>query len=50
MADITTELNTIYNDWMGFEIRFPIHDAIEKINNELNDQDEGIVEEGENSG
>ena len=41
MADIVTELNTIYNDWMGYEIRFPIHDAIKKINDQLNEQDDG---------
>lgn len=42
MAQITTELNTIANYWMGEEIRFPIHDAIEKINTQLEEQNEGI--------
>lgn len=50
MADIVTELNTIYNEWMGIDIRFPIHDAIEKINDELNAQDEGTTQEGETNG
>ena len=50
MADIVTELNTIYSNWMGVDIRFPIHDAIEKINNELNAQDEGNVQEVETNG
>lgn len=50
MADIVTELNTIYNEWMGIDIRFPIHDAIEKINDELNTQDEGMTQEGETNG
>lgn len=50
MADIVAELNTIYNNWMGVDIRFPIHDAIEKINNELNAQDEGNTQEVETNG
>lgn len=50
MADIAAELNTIYNKWMGHEIRNPIHDAIEKINDQLNEQDEGIVQEVESNG
>ena len=50
MADIVTELNTLYNNWMGVDIRFPIHDAIEKINDELNAQDEGNTQEVETNG
>lgn len=50
MADIVTELNAIYNNWMGVDIRFPIHDAIEKINDELNAQDEGNEQEVETNG
>ena len=49
MADILSELNTIENDWMGHEIRFPIHDAIEKINKQLDEQDAGIEDDGEAS-
>lgn len=39
MADIVEELNAIDKYWMGHEIRFPIHDAIEKINDQLDEQD-----------
>lgn len=42
MAYITEELNTIYNYWLGEEIRFPIHDAISKINDQLEMQNAGI--------
>lgn len=44
MAEITLELNTIFNDWMGYEIRMPIHDAIKKINDQINEQDAGEEE------
>lgn len=44
MADIVAELNTIHNDWMGYEIRYPIHDAIKKINDQINEQDAGNEE------
>jgi hypothetical protein len=50
MAKITRELNTIDNKWFGHEIRFPIHDAIEKINIQLEEQNAGIKPEEEEKG
>lgn len=50
MAQITRELNTIKNKWFGHEIRFPIHDAIEKINTQLEEQNAGIKPEEEEKG
>ena len=42
MARITQELNTIYNYWLGEEIRFPIRDALYKINEQIELQNAGI--------
>lgn len=47
MANITTELNTIENRSKGEHIRFPIHDAIQKINQQIEDQNAGIKQEDE---
>ena len=47
MARITEELNVINNHWLGEEIRFPIHDAIDKINIQLEEQNAGIDPEEE---
>lgn len=49
MADIVTELNAIYNNWMGVDIRYPIHDAIKKVSDQLDEQDEGTEQEGGDS-
>lgn len=50
MAKITRELNTIDNNVLGSEIRFPIHDAIEKINIQLEEQNAGIEPEDQEEG
>lgn len=50
MARITRELNIIENKWFGHEIRFPIHDAIEKINTQLEEQNAGIGPEDQEEG
>lgn len=41
MADITYELNIIKNKRYGEDIRNEIHDAIDKINKQLDAQDAG---------
>jgi hypothetical protein len=41
MADIFNEMQIIANYWMGYDIRLPIHDAIENINDQLEAQNEG---------
>ena len=41
MADITYELNIIMNKRYGVDIRNEIHDAIDKINKQLDAQDAG---------
>ena len=38
MANITTELNKIANSVYGREMRSALHDAIEKVNDDVNDQ------------
>ena len=50
MAKITRELNTIDNNVLGGKIRFPIHDAIDKINTQLEEQNAGIKPEEEEKG
>ena len=50
MANITTELNTIENRSKGEHIRFPIHDAIQKINQQIEDQNAGIEQEDDEGG
>ena len=43
MADIAGDLNTIQNKQYGEEIRGSIHHAIDAINTQINEQDEGII-------
>lgn len=50
MAKITRELNTIDNNVLGGKIRFPIHDAIDKINTQLEEQNAGIKPDEEEEG
>ena len=48
MADLTIELNTIQNGRYGIDIRDAIHDAIDKINTQVDEQDAG--EEADDAG
>lgn len=43
MADIAGDLNTIQNKRYGVEIRDAIHHAIDSINTQINEQDEGVI-------
>lgn len=41
MAEIANELNTIRNGRYGIDIRDAIHDAIDKINTQVDEQNAG---------
>lgn len=47
MADITSELNEIYRASLGEHNRMPIHDALKKINDEIEELKEGGDDIGE---